>query len=42
MIKTKRLGKFTASFRTIGEYTLLMRQVFSRPARWSMFFKQLV
>ena len=42
MIKRRLLEKFTASFRAVGEYTLLMRQVFTRPARWSMFFKQLV
>ncbi len=38
----KRLGFFAHSLKAVGEYSLLMKQVFRRPARWSMFFKQLV
>ena len=26
----------------VGEYTLLMAQVFRRPKKWSIFFKQLI
>ena len=32
----------TRALQNMGEYTLLMRRVFKRPARWSMFFKNLV
>ena len=32
----------TRALQNMGEYTLLMRRVFRRPARWNMFFKNLV
>lgn len=37
-----RRAALTRALHNIGEYSLLMKQVFTRPIRWRMFFKQLV
>lgn len=42
MEQKTNLNLFQRSFKEVGAYTLLMKQVFTRPVRWSLFFKQLL